>query len=78
MRSNLKKAGALIGMMLVIAVVCVGGSIYIKDSGTETPENEEEQPENVAEIQENTGTDPNHCRIRLTKMRKNQRKILTR
>ena len=31
MRSNLKKAGALIGMMLVIAVVCVGGSIYIKD-----------------------------------------------
>lgn len=55
MRSNLKKAGALIGMILVIAVVCVGGSIYIKDSGTETPENEEEQPENVAEIQENTG-----------------------
>lgn len=55
MRGNLKKAGILIFMLAVIAVVSVAGNIYIKDNGVETPENEAEQSDNMAEIPENTG-----------------------
>lgn len=38
MQSNLKKAGILAGLLLVIAAVSVGGSIYIEGSVAETRE----------------------------------------
>ncbi len=55
MQGNLKKAGILIFILAVIAVFSVVGNIYIKDNGVETPENEAEQSDNMAEIPENTG-----------------------
>lgn len=76
MQSNLKKAGILAGLLLVIAAVSVGGSIYIEGSVAETPENEtvtvESEaetsrneavlPESTAEILENTGNDAESSR----------------
>lgn len=55
MQGNLKKTGILIFMLAVIAVVSVGGNIYIKGNGAGTPENEAEQSDILAEIPENTG-----------------------
>lgn len=55
MRSNMKKAGILTGLLLVIAAVSVGGSIYIEGSVAETPENEAAPAEDDAETQEDTG-----------------------
>ncbi|MDE5716331.1 MAG: class B sortase [Lachnospiraceae bacterium] len=51
MQSKLRKAGILIFMLPVIALVCAGGSIFIKNSGAETPENMTEMSESEADTQ---------------------------
>lgn len=57
MQGNLKKAGILILILAVIAVVSVCGNIYIKGDGAQTPEHEAEQSEHTAQIPADTGNE---------------------
>ena len=63
MRSNMKKAGILLLLMLVIALVGVGAGVYIEWNGTERQGKETEPAEMEEDHAENTGSSLGTARI---------------
>lgn len=63
MRSNMKKAGILLFLMLVIAVAGVGAGVYIEWNGKERQEKETEPAKKEEEPGENTGSSFEPARI---------------
>lgn len=63
MRSNVKKAGILLLLMLVIALAGVGAGVYIEWNGTERQEKETEPAEMEEDLAENTESSLEQARI---------------